>query len=115
MQKLKTAIDLLLDSQNKNFLVTDNAVPVGTLNRDLILLALAKTGENETINNVMDPNLIFLEADSLIENVYEDMYKNKSTLMLIMENNEVIGALDTENLLEFILIEEVKLKNDHAA
>lgn len=114
-EKLKTAIELLLDSQNKNFLVTDNAVPVGTLNRDLIIHALAKSGENETIKNVMDPNLIFLEADSLIENVFEDMYKNKSTLMLIMENNKVIGALDTENLLEFILIEEVKLKKDHAA
>jgi predicted transcriptional regulator len=114
-EKLKTAIDLLLDSQNKNFLVTDNAVPVGTLNRDQIILALGKRGENEIIANIMDPNLIFLEADSLIENVYEDMYKNKSTLMLIRENNKVIGALDTENLLEFILIEEVKLKKDHAA
>jgi Zn-dependent protease len=114
-EKLKTAIDLLLDSQNKNFLVTDNTIPVGTLNRDQIIMALAKRGEEETIDNIMDPNLIFLDADSLIENVFEDMYNNKSTLMLIMENNELIGTLDTENLLEFILIKEVHLKKDHAA
>ena len=114
-EKLKTAIYLLLDSQNKNFLVTDNTIPVGTLNRDQIIMALAKNGENETIANVMDPNLIFLDADSALENVFEDMYKNKETLMLIMENNKLIGTLDTENILEFILIKEVHLKKDHAA
>ena len=114
-EKLKTAIDLLLDSQNKNFLVTDNTIPVGTLNRDQIIMALAKNGENETIANIMDPNLIFLDADSALENVFEDMYKNKETLMLIMENNKLIGTLDTENILEFILIKEVHLKKDHAA
>lgn len=114
-EKLKTAIDLLLDSQNKNFLVTENTIPVGTLNRDQIIMALAKKGEEETLETIMNPNLIFLDADSLIENVFEDMYKNKETLMLIMENNELIGTLDTENLLEFILIKEVHLKKDHAA
>lgn len=113
-EKLKTAIDLLLDSQNKNFLVTENAIPVGTLNRDQIIKALAKKGEDEPISTVMDPNLIFLQADLLIENIFDDMYKNKTTLMLIMENNELIGTLDTENLLEFILIKEVQLKKHHA-
>ena len=54
-------------------------------------MALVKRGENEIIFNVMDPNLIFIEADSLIENVFEDLYKNKSTLMLITENNELRG------------------------
>ena len=54
-------------------------------------MALVKRGENEIIFNLMDPNLIFLEADSLIENVFEDLYKNKSTLMHITENNELRG------------------------
>jgi hypothetical protein len=30
-----------------------------------------------------------------------------------MENDQLIGTLDTENLLEFILIKEVKAKRAH--
>lgn len=30
--------------------------------------------------------------------------------MLVTENDKVIGTLDTENILEFILIKEVKTK-----
>ena len=100
---------------NNNFLVTENTIPVGTLNGDQIIMALIKNGENVKISNLMDPNLIFLEANSLIENVFEDLYKNKSTLMLIMENNNLIRTLDTENLVEFILTKEVQLKKDYAA
>ena len=56
----------------------------------------------EFIYNIMDRNLIFLDANSLLENVFELIQLNKSKLMLVMENNEVAGALDIENLMEFI-------------
>lgn len=114
-EKLKTVVSLLLDSQNKNFLITENKVPVGTLNRDQIIMALAKNGEEVTLENIMNRNLIFLDADSLIETVFDEMYRNKETLMLIMDNNKMIGTMDSENLLEFILIKEVQLKKNHDA
>ncbi|KIA86387.1 site-2 protease family protein [Flavobacterium sp. AED] len=112
-EKIKKAVELLLDSQNKNFLITENNIPVGTLNRDQIIMALSKKGDDEFIYNVMDRNLIILESNSLLENVFELIQQNKSTLMLVMENNQLIGTLDIENLLEFILINEVKIKKAH--
>ncbi|MDI1305066.1 MAG: site-2 protease family protein [bacterium] len=112
-EKIKKAVELLLDSQNKNFLITENNIPVGTLNRDQIIMALSKKGDDEFIYNVMDRNLIILENNSLLENVFELIQQNKSTLMLVMENNQLIGTLDIENLLEFILINEVKIKKAH--
>lgn len=112
-EKIKTAIELLLNSQNKNFLITENNIPVGTLNRDQIIMALSKKGDDEFIYNVMDRNLIFLNSNSLLENVFELIQENKSTLMLVMENKELVGTLDIENLLEFILINEVKIKKAH--
>lgn len=113
-EKIKKAVELLLNSQNKNFLITENDIAVGTLNRDQIILALSKKGDDEFIYNVMDRNLIFLDSDSLLDNVFELIQQNKSTLMLVMENNELAGALDIENLLEFILINEVKINKAHA-
>lgn len=112
-EKIKKAVELLLDSQNKIFLITENNIPVGTLNRDQIIMALSKKGDDEFIYNVMDRNLIILESNSLLENVFELIRQNKSTLMLVMENNQLIGTLDIENLLEFILINEVKIKKAH--
>lgn len=113
-ETLKKAVEMVLDSQLKDFLVTQNNNPVGTLNRDEIIKALSEKGENEPIYTFMNKNLIYFDADSLLEDVFELVYKNKNSLMLVMENNELIGTLDTENLLEFILIKEVKSKKAYA-
>ena len=113
-EPIKTAVDLLLDSQSKIFLITDNNQPVGTLNRDQIIMALSEKGENVIINSAMNKNLIYLDAETLLEDVFELIYKNKTNLMLIMENKQLVGTLDTENLLEFLLIKGVKSKKAYA-
>jgi Zn-dependent protease/predicted transcriptional regulator len=110
-EPIKTAIDLLLDSQSKTFLITENNEPIGTLNRDQIIIALSEKGENVVISSAMNKNLIYLDVETLLENIFELVYKNKTNLMLVMENNKLVGTLDTENLLEFLLIKGVKSKN----
>ena len=109
-ETLAKAVKLLLDSQSRDFLVTQNSQPIGTLNRDGIIKALSEKGDNVTISSIMNTTLISLEADSLLEDAFELIYKNKSSLLLVVENGKLIGTLDTENLLEFILIREVKAK-----
>ena len=63
--------------------------------------------------NVMDRNLIFLDANSLLENVFELIQLNKSRLMLVIENNEIVGTVVIENLMEFILINEITINKVH--
>lgn len=109
-ETLAAAIKLLLDSQSKDFLITKDGRATGTLNRDEIIAALSQKGENIRLETIMNRELIYLNADSYLEEVFETIYKNKSSLLLVMENQELIGTLDTENLLEFILIKEVKSK-----
>ncbi|MFV8270130.1 site-2 protease family protein [Flavobacterium sp. GT2N3] len=110
---VKTAVEMVLDSQNKNFLITEEGVPVGTLNRDQIIMALSNQGYDEFIYNVMDRNLVYLDSDSLLEKVFELIQLNKSRLMLVMENNKVVGILDVENLMEFLIINEIKINKAH--
>ena len=109
-ETLAAAIKLLLDSQSRDFLITKHGHAVGTLNRDEIIAALSQKGENVRLETIMNRELIYLNADSYLEEVFETIYKNKSSLLLVLENQELIGTLDTENLLEFILIKEVKSK-----
>lgn len=112
-ETLETAVKIMLDSQNKHFLVTENDIPMGTLNREQIIAALAKKEGETRLSSIMDRELILLQADDLLEDIFELVYKNKSTLMLVIDDNQLIGTLDTENLLEFILINEVKANRAH--
>jgi predicted transcriptional regulator len=52
----------------------------------------------------MKRNLIYLDVETLLEDIFELVSANKSNLMLVTENGQHIGVLDTENLLEFLLI-----------
>ena len=112
-ETIKTAVKILLDGQSKNFLVTENSHPLGTLSRDEIIRALAEQGENVTIYNVMNKDLIILDADSPLENAYQQVQEHKTTLMPVVENNKLIGALDTENILEFIMVKDARAKSSN--
>jgi hypothetical protein len=83
-EPIKTAINLLLDSQSKTFLITEDNEPVGTLNRDQIIIALSEKGENTVIHSAMNKNLIYLDVEILLENIFELVYKNKTNLMLVI-------------------------------
>jgi predicted transcriptional regulator len=101
-EPIKTAITLLLDSQSKIFMITENNEPVGTLNRDQIIAAFPKMGRYNC-RKCYERNLIYLDVETLLEDIFELVSANKSNLMLVTENGHV-GVLDTENLLEFLLI-----------
>jgi Zn-dependent protease len=107
-EPIKTAITLLLDSQSKIFMITENNEPVGTLNRDQIIAALSENFEDTTVGSAMKKNVIYLDVETLLEDIFELISANKSNLMVVTENGQHIGVLDTENLLEFLLIKGVK-------
>lgn len=109
-EPIKTAIRMLLNGQCKNFLITENSHSVGTLSRDEIIKALSEKGENEMIHNVMNRNVTFLNADSPLDDAYQQALLNKTGLMPVMENNKLVGILDTENILEFIMIKDAQEK-----
>ena len=109
-ETVRKAVQMLLNGQCKNFLVTENNQPSGTLSRDEIIKALSEQGENETIHNIMNRDLIFLNPESPLENAYLQAQQHKSTLMPVVLNNHLIGKLDTENILEFIMVKEAQGK-----
>jgi Zn-dependent protease/predicted transcriptional regulator len=109
-ETIKKAVDMLLNGQSKNFLITENNQPIGTLSRDEIIKALSEKGESEVIENVMNKDLIFLNANTPLEAVYQKSLTNHANLLLVMENYQLIGTLDTENILEFIMVKEAQRK-----
>ena len=69
-ETIKTAVAVVLGSQSKNFTITKAGIPVGTLNRDPIIMAFTKNGENKFVYNFMDQNLVFPDGNSPLENSF---------------------------------------------
>jgi len=104
---IKAAVTMLLNGQSKSFLVTENGQAVGTLSRDEIIKALSSQGENLIIHNVLNKELLFLKAEMPLEEAWQLMQQHK-TLMPVFTNDKLVGTLDTENILEFIMVQNAK-------
>ena len=109
-ERVKTAVDMLLNGTAKSFLVMENKKPIGTLTRDEIIRCISEKGDQDTVYNIMNKDLILLEAGSPLENAYQQVQQNNTVLMAVIENNELIGTLDTENILEFIMVKDAQGK-----
>lgn len=102
---IREAAAKLLDSQNKNFVVSDSGKPVGTLSRDQIIKALGERGDRISVNEVKDEHLIILTPEMPLEEAWQIMQQEKKPLMLVMSNGDLTGVVDQENMAEFILIQ----------
>jgi Zn-dependent protease/CBS domain-containing protein len=107
---LMVAVGKLLNGTSKSFLIVENKIPVGTLNRDQMIKALSDSGKETVVSAIMSKNLLSFDANSPIEEVYKTMGEQKQELALVLENNNFIGVIDTENIMEYIMIRSAVVK-----
>lgn len=101
---LKEAVYQLLNSQNKNFVVTDAGKPVGTLNRDQIIKALHEQNDKILVDQIKDNALTYFPTEAPLDKIWREMQKRKQHVILVADNGKLEGIVDDENLAEFILI-----------
>jgi Zn-dependent protease len=99
---LKDAVDQLLNSQNRNFVVTDAGKPVGTLNRDQIIKALREKNDGIPVDKIMNDGPLYFPTGAPLEKVLHEIQKHR--IILVADNGKLEGIVDDENLAEFILI-----------
>jgi Zn-dependent protease/CBS domain-containing protein len=109
-ETIEKAVELLLNSQSKTFLITSDNKAVGSLSRDEIIKALAENGKSQVIHEVMNRNLTFITGDKPVEELFPVMQANKNGLIIVHENNEFTGIIDWDNLVELIMIRNVMKK-----
>jgi Zn-dependent protease/predicted transcriptional regulator len=103
-QTLNAAVTMLLNGQASIFLVQDKGVAIASLTRDDIIRGLAEYGRDADISNVMNPNLKKIESSESLEKIYELLSQKQYPLIVVEENGHFIGAIDLENVLEFIMV-----------
>ena len=106
------AASKLLNSQNKNFVVTREGKAVGTLSREQIIKALGERGSNVAVDDVMDDKVITLSPEMPLEEAWQLLQQNRKPLMLVMADGQLTGVVDDENMAEFILIQTATKNNN---
>jgi Zn-dependent protease/predicted transcriptional regulator len=101
---VREAATRLLHSQNKNFVVTSEGRPVGTLTRNEIIRALGERGENITVDEIKDVNMLVLSRTMPLEQAWNLMRQQRKPLMLVMSGGQLEGVVDEENVAEFVLV-----------
>jgi Zn-dependent protease len=109
-EKLKKAIAIILNSEHKKFLVKQNDIVVGILNKKQIIKTLSEKGDEEYIYNVMDKNLSYIDINVPLEKIIDSVYENKSTALLVKEKDQLIGILDADIVSEYVLLNSIKAK-----
>jgi Zn-dependent protease/CBS domain-containing protein len=107
---IEIAVNKLLNGQCKNFVVIANQQPVATLGRDEIIKALTESGKQTEIHSVSDKEPLQLNANQSLEEVYPIMIAGKNSLAFVYDNQQFIGVLDLENILEYLMMKEAEEK-----
>lgn len=105
---IKDAASMLLNSQNKNFLVTNEGIPVGTISRNEIIEALRKHGEETTVHESKNREIMYLPMDTPLELAWKEMQQANKSMILIKAEDQLRGAVDDESIAELLLIEAAK-------
>lgn len=112
-QPLVDAARLLLDGQTKDFLVIEDGQVAGTLSRSEMIKGLSSRGGHIPVENVMNTEVNFLKADASLESIFPlSQQKDKAFFPVLDENDKLIGVVDSENIIEFIMIREAINKNN---
>ena len=108
---LAEAVDKLLDSNAREFLVLNNGVVAGTLSRNDIIKALNEREDGILVKDIMNREVEILGPDTSLEEIYQRKQQEKRPkLMPVIEGSKILGVLDLENIMEFIMVQEALLK-----
>jgi len=111
-QTLGDAMQALLESPATRFVVMDGTVPVGTIDRKMILKQVEESGKDKNIAACMRRDIPVSDSGDGLEALYNRMQSGNDQLVLVKEGEAISGYVDLENVLEFILLRQALSKRN---
>lgn len=101
---LQHAVDRILASTEQDFIVAENGKPIGILFMSDIAETLRSKDRDTTIDEVMKTDFITLEAGDPLPGVYRELRRGDRNYFPVMDNGELVGVLDMNNINEFLTL-----------
>lgn len=111
-ETLEKVIQLLLNGQEKEFVITDNDKVLGILTRTELIRGLSEYGKAASVAEVMRKDCIILRPDVPLQQVYQKLMAHGCAVAPVVDNGRLLGIVDRENIDEFLLIETALKKMD---
>ncbi len=109
-ETIERAIAILLDGQEKEFLVElDNEI-IGVVTRNEIIQGLRELGQTANINRIANKDILILHPDMELQEAYQKMAQSGASICPVMENHQLIGVINMENITEVVMLENAGLK-----
>jgi Zn-dependent protease/predicted transcriptional regulator len=111
---LQAAVEALLSSQARSFLITDpQGRPVGSLSREQLISALHEgIPLTAPITQVMNEHLIAVDANTPLSEVMRILQAEDVPFVLVEEKTGptpvLLGIIDAENIAEYLLIKKAQ-------
>lgn len=99
---LSAAIDKILASTEQNFIVASNGDVQGVLYMEDLASALKSNGKDIKVREVMDTDITTLKANDSLTQGYRQLHQGRKNFFPVMDNGEVVGVLDMNNINEFL-------------
>ncbi|MCX7743536.1 MAG: site-2 protease family protein [Flavobacteriales bacterium] len=108
---LEEVKNLILQGHEKEFIVIDLfGQPVGIMTRDILIQHLASGSKELTVAECYLKSSIHFSPDTDLDEAFKIMQSEGIPIVPVIENEQMIGVINTENILECIMLGEAMHK-----
>ena len=101
------AVNMLEQKQTKYFMVTDQGIPVGTINRMEVMKALSEKAYGRKVGDLMNETILHFSADTPVEKMLDQLAQNEAKMYPVYDNGEFIGVVNFQHVIEYLLLQKV--------
>lgn len=106
---LEKAVQILLDGQEREFLVVQNDLVMGILTRKALISGLSDFGKTDLVSNVMQKEFMTLTPEMRLKDIFSKMLRNDSTVYPVQKEGRLLGMVNRENVNELIMVKQAAL------
>ncbi len=110
-EPLRRAVEVLLDGQEKEFIVVQDDRVIGVLSRDDLIRGLQEQGDEVPIGRIAKQSPTGpLGLDTPLEKVYQDMRTARADISPVQDaDGRLVGVLNMENIQELLLLRRAQV------
>lgn len=102
------AAELLLSTTQQDFPVLSGSEVLGVLDRKALVQGLATHGRDHYVAEVMERKFPRMTPDEELQHAYEKMRDGQGSAIMVMEGERLVGYINGENLMEYLLIQQTQ-------
>lgn len=107
-EPVSSVVKIVLDSQEKNFVVALNGEVLGILTQKELIRGLSEGNNQSAVSDFMEKKFLPLHSEMNLQEAYEQMTLQNQQVCPVIANGRLEGMLDMDNIIEFLLVRKFR-------